>query len=63
MTKIDWSTAPEWAKYVAMDSSGEWFWFEEKPNCLSNIWLGGKSQTVRFNNSDWKDTLQERPIV
>lgn len=29
--KPDWNDAPEWAKWLAMDIDGEWFWFAEKP--------------------------------
>ena len=29
--KPDWKDAPEWARWLAMDGSGEWWWFEESP--------------------------------
>lgn len=36
--KPSWSTAPEWAKYLAMDSSGGWCWFSEEPTCYNGVW-------------------------
>lgn len=29
--KPDWKDAPEWARFVAMDPDGNWFWFSEEP--------------------------------
>lgn len=29
--KPDWLDAPEWARYLAQDGDGEWWWFEFKP--------------------------------
>jgi hypothetical protein len=31
-SKPDWKDAPEWARYLAMDEFGVWWWFEYKPN-------------------------------
>ena len=31
MNKPDWSKAPSWAKYLAMDQNGTWFWYAGKP--------------------------------
>lgn len=30
MNTPEWKDAPEWAQYVAMDESGDWFWYEKK---------------------------------
>lgn len=27
----DWSKAPEWATYAAMDDDGDWYWYETRP--------------------------------
>lgn len=27
----NWSEAPIWANYLAMDLDGSWYWFEEMP--------------------------------
>lgn len=29
--KPDWSKAPKWAKWLAMDKFGDWYWFEDHP--------------------------------
>jgi hypothetical protein len=29
--KPDWSTAPDFANYLAKDRDGEWFWTEDRP--------------------------------
>lgn len=31
MLTIDWTQAPEWANFAAMDYDGEWWWYENKP--------------------------------
>jgi hypothetical protein len=36
--KPDWSDAPEWAEWVAMDDDGEWAWFEKKPKISNGMW-------------------------
>jgi len=30
---VDWSIAPSWANYWAMDDDGEAFWYENRPTC------------------------------
>ncbi|QHJ83069.1 MAG: hypothetical protein [Caudoviricetes sp.] len=32
MSKPNWCDAPVWAKWLAQDSDGEWFWYSEKPS-------------------------------
>lgn len=29
--KPDWKNAPNWAKWVALSTDGEWTWFEDEP--------------------------------
>lgn len=31
MSKPHWGDAPKWAKWLAQDSDGEWFWYSERP--------------------------------
>lgn len=58
--KPDWSTAPGWANYVAMDKDGNWFWYEEKPELLSGVgvWHSDTLYELAFS---WKDSLERRP--
>lgn len=60
--QIDWSKAPEWARYVAMDADGTWFWFEKKPHKSYEYWVVGQGlQAPVFELDNWQSTLQERP--
>lgn len=35
----DWSGAPRWAKYLAQDADGEWFWYANEPELGRWCWL------------------------
>lgn len=37
---IDWSTAPNWAKYHSVDSNGAAYWWESKPEWDGKRWVG-----------------------
>jgi hypothetical protein len=60
---IDWTTAPPWAKFVAMDSTGEWFWYEEKPSYPlgGSDWKWKKGKVAQVVHKNTHKTLQERP--
>ena len=62
--KPDWKDAPDFAKYLAMDSFGDWYWYETKPKSSVNdgewvsyigelAWAGGSTY--------WQDSLEQRP--
>jgi hypothetical protein len=38
-----WKDAPKWAKWLALNDSGYWYWFSQKPKI---VWvsLAGKSE-------------------
>ena len=62
----DWSQAPEWAGYFAMDEDGEFYYFEQSPSMTGCSWQsqshGGVSET--FNHSytgNWQESLRKRP--
>ena len=62
----DWSQAPEWAKWLAMDKDGESYYFGDKPEIKSATWMPtGTTSPVFLTKSnyqgDWKDSLRERP--
>lgn len=62
--KINWSNAPNWASYAAMDENGLWHWYENKPKPGSDslgLWISimGKHKRIRFENQ-WKATLKKR---
>ena len=60
--KLSWKDAPEWAKFVAMDEDGVWYWYEFEPTRrYGNQWgTSGGKYTKCF--PDWDDSLEERPI-
>lgn len=65
MSKPSWKDAPKWAKYLAMDSTGEWYWFEVKPTCMKSrngIWHSdqGRAEPAKPVYG-WEDTLEEKP--
>lgn len=37
--KPDWKTAPDWAQWLAMDSGGDWYWYEKEPSLRCGVWL------------------------
>lgn len=61
--KPDWKNAPEWARFLAMDETGDWYWYENKPFINGQTWyqLGGKWKIAHQSIKEWKSTLEERP--
>lgn len=69
MNEPDWSKAPEWANYHAVDQNGDTYWYENKPSAFDEVWnlwnFGKVKVKVEFDtattNNNWRDTLQEKP--
>lgn len=40
--KPNWQYAPTWANYLAMDPSGEWWWYEFEPTFDGAAWWSHK---------------------
>jgi hypothetical protein len=59
--QIDWSQAPEWANYVAMDKNGDWYWHQEKPQMLKDRFGYSNNQQFYKSTMRWRDSLQQRP--
>lgn len=65
--KPDWSKAPEWAKSTAMDSDGQWCWYNEEHPCAGyDKWLTDDAweYVIDFEEVDsdkWRNTLEKRP--
>lgn len=60
----DWSTAPEWARYVAMDGNGRWYWYENRPLPGMDAWNeqhGRLEAATATGLPAWERTLAERP--
>jgi hypothetical protein len=64
MNKPDWKDAPEWARFLAMDADGDWFWFEEKPTRKGAAWcpVYGRYGQWESCQGDWTASLEERPL-
>jgi len=61
--KPDWKDAPEWANYLAMDESGIWAWFENKPAINGNEWYAknGGMYELAFSFDTSLETRPEKP--
>ena len=58
----DWSKAPEWARYWAMDADGRAWWYAEEPSCLATcLNSGGREARLPELVLGWRDTLCKRP--
>jgi hypothetical protein len=63
MNKPNWKDAPSWAKYVAQDGSGAWYWYKKKPSMGNYGWLDitGDFMKCKPSNDNWKQTVEKRP--
>lgn len=75
MNKPDWKDAPEWAKWVAQDADGDWYWWEGLPTCTEDhfeYWMPSKEAIENcmysftraaqgLKNESWQETLEEQP--
>lgn len=59
----DWKDAPEWAEYLAMDSNGAWWWFENEPELQVGTWRtnGGQLRRAGHPQVDFRESKEERP--
>ena len=59
-----WDDAPEWARYLAQDKDGTWWWYEEKPRPLDGFWWSDtglvEEACAQTPSSNWKYSLQQR---
>jgi hypothetical protein len=37
--KPQWENAPEWAKWLASDEDGDWYWYEDRPSWGMSDWF------------------------
>ena len=62
---FDWTKAPKWAQWVAMDESEHWFWYECKPTLKSwGEWTqpgDTKFEAVKLGDVDFEKSLEKRP--
>ena len=59
-----WEDAPDWARWAAIDESGDAFWLATKPILGIETWHIGMYVLIAswaIPNIDWKLSLQKRP--
>ena len=70
--KPDWSKAPKWANWWAVDADGIAVWFERRPQAFANRWCAtlhsnnlpsNHTEDRRLNTQvlNWKKTKAKRP--
>lgn len=59
--KPSWDDAPEWAQWLAMDDSGAWFWYEEKPRWFIDQWVSDGFAIAAETPGSGTGTLETRP--
>jgi hypothetical protein len=66
---IDWSNAPDWARWAARDASGVWWWHSQRPERTEREWLPKMASEIWTNierasircNLHWMISLTKRP--
>lgn len=69
MPKYDWHGVPEDVKYIATDSNGSVFGYDEKPDCLfhgkfmhvTDFLYYPKDNWIAPYKSNWYESLEVRP--
>lgn len=58
-----WQSAPAWAQFLAMNSDGEWWWFEHSPEMGCSLWFTrtGKSELALKRAVSWTHSVSARP--
>ncbi len=65
-----WDSAPSWAKWLAMDKNGKWFWYSHKPDCEHQQWwhpvipmanpVHARFEDCPIGCDNWQTSLMER---
>jgi len=67
--KPDWSKAPDWAQWFAMDEEGTGYWYQHQPSrtdfgrwvVTSPTPFGQSACAPSGDNQKWYDSLEQRP--
>lgn len=66
--KPSWDDATEWARYLAQDSGGRWYWYDAKPVAFDEEFgveaeVGKAFYSSRYGEviGDWRSTPEQRP--
>lgn len=66
MPQPDWTKAPTWASYAAMDATGAWYWYESEPVLAQHLGIftsGGFRVEAVLLDTDWKESAHVRPLT
>lgn len=69
LSKPDWKDAPSQATHLAMDSYGNWGWYNCRPFRILNGWCSYGTVYMKMgcgrpgNASGWGTSLESRPEV
>lgn len=62
-----WSTAPAWARWLAQDGDGSWYWYADRPTASvtgSRVWVRPSSLSKQEKAADdvdsWSKTLEHK---
>lgn len=65
----NWTIAPKWAEWHAVDSDGRGHWFQKSPAMTADYWCsemdGDSTYSAWFtldSPDDWERTREERPL-
>ena len=67
----DWTKAPEWAQWWAVDARGISWWYQHQPAPVETEWYVAQSYLAQSQAGeriylqlgiDWRTTLQQRPL-
>jgi hypothetical protein len=59
-TKPTWEDAPTWAKYLAQDSNGSWYWYADAPTKMPKIYMANGHYAIATLKNDWENSLEGR---
>ncbi len=65
MCRVDWTVAPAWANYSAMDEDGEVYWYQYEPEIdyESKMWKDViDTCLVERASNDWEHSLEIRHV-
>lgn len=59
-----WDDAPRWARYLAQDANGTWWWYEQKPQLFDDFWWSDtglvKEYLAQSPSFNWEYSIQQR---
>lgn len=65
MSKPEWEKSPRWARWLALDGDGQWWWHSSKPSLEDDFeWFGStrfKQAGLSDDHDFFRETLEQRP--